>query len=208
VTQAARTLDAVLTGASAATEVTGLLQAWRRGDASAGDVLLDRVYVELRRIAGAQLRGERGGHTLQPTALVHEAYLRLLAQQRVDWRDRAHFFGLAAAMMRRVLVDHARARAARKRQADPDAAAITLVRRGREVDLLDLDRALDAFAERYPRQAKVVEMRYFADLEHEEVAECLGVSAVTVKRDWQFARVWLRAHLDGGAVEVATPPVA
>ena len=194
---AARTLTAVPPTAVVGTEVTGLLQAWRRGDASAGDVLLDRVYVELRKIASAQLRGERAGHTLQPTALVHEAYLRLLAQQRVDWRDRAHFFGLAAAMMRRVLVDHARARAARKRQADADEASITLaVKRQREVDLLDLDHALDAFAERYPRQAKVVEMRYFADLEHEEVAECLGVSAITVKRDWQFARVWLRAHLD------------
>ncbi|HXT21627.1 MAG TPA: ECF-type sigma factor [Thermoanaerobaculia bacterium] len=180
-------------------EVTGLLQAWRRGDASAGDQLLERVYVELRKIASAQLRGERGGHTLQPTALVHEAYLRLLAQQKVDWRDRAHFFGLAAAMMRRVLVDHARARAARKRQAGHDAAAITVaVHRQSEIDLLDLDRALGAFGERYPRQAKVVEMRYFADLEHEEVAECLGVAVITVKRDWQFARVWLRAHLDGG----------
>lgn len=182
---------------TAGTEVTGLLRAWRGGDAAAGDALLDRVYVELRKIAGAQLRGERGGHTLQPTALVHEAYLRLLAQQRVDWRDRAHFFGLAAAMMRRVLVDHARARAARKRQAGEASAPLTLATgRTREVALLDLDAALNAFAERYPRQAKVVEMRYFADLEHEEVAECLGVSAITVKRDWQFARVWLRAHLD------------
>ncbi len=206
---ATRTLDAVPTTEAAATEVTGLLQAWRRGDAAAGDVLLDRVYVELRKIASAQLRGERGGHTLQPTALVHEAYLRLLAQQRVDWRDRAHFFGLAAAMMRRVLVDHARARAARKRGGGQDELPVTLVvRRQREVDLLDLDRALDAFAERYPRQAKVVEMRYFADLEHEEVAECLGVSTITVKRDWQFARVWLRARLDEGALEAPTPPLA
>ena len=198
--ETARTLERVPTGAAAATEVTGLLQAWRRGDAAAGDALLDRVYVELKKIAGAQLRGERGGHTLQPTALVHEAYLRLLAQQRVDWRDRAHFFGLAAAMMRRVLVDHARARAARKRQGDEHAAPLTLVtRRTREVALLDLDAALNAFAERYPRQAKVVEMRYFADLEHEEVAECLGVAVITVKRDWQFARVWLRAHMSGVA---------
>ncbi|HEV8241587.1 MAG TPA: ECF-type sigma factor [Thermoanaerobaculia bacterium] len=198
------------------TEVTGLLQAWRRGDASAGDLLLDRVYVELRKIASAQLRGERAGHTLQPTALVHEAYLRLLAQQRVDWRDRAHFFGLAAAMMRRVLVDHARARAARKRQAGDEISITLVLKRQREVDLLDLDRALDAFAERYPRQAKVVEMRYFADLEHEEVAECLGVSTITIKRDWQFARVWLRAHLDGdgggegeasGAATRTTPSV-
>jgi RNA polymerase sigma factor (TIGR02999 family) len=176
--------------------VTGLLRAWRSGDAQAGDALLARVYGELKKIAGARLRAERSEHTLQATALVHEAYLRLLEQQGVDWRDRAHFFGLAATMMRRVLVDHARARGARKRRVEQGALPLTVsAKRAPVVDLLDLDRALTAFAERYPRQARVVEMRYFADLEHEEVAECLGVAPVTVKRDWQFARVWLRAHL-------------
>ena len=181
-----------------ATEVTTLLRAWRAGDARAGDDLLQRVYAGLKRIAAAQLRGERAGHTLQPTALVHEAYLRLLQQQGVDWRDRAHFFGLAAAMMRRVLVDHARARGARKRRADDAAPVSVTVEGGEEVALLDLDRALTTFAESYPRQAKVVEMRYFGDLEVEEIAECLQVSAATVKRDWQFARAWLRAGMQGG----------
>ena len=183
---------------TAATEVTGLLRAWRRGDAQAGDALLERVYAELKKIAASQLRRERAGHTLQPTALVHEAYLRLLQQQGVDWRDRAHFFGLAAAMMRRVLVDHARARGARKRGAGIDPVPITLTaKRAPEAELLDLDRALTAFAERYPRQTRVVEMRYFADLEIEEIAECLDVSPITVKRDWQFARAWLLIGLGG-----------
>lgn len=184
-------------------EVTGLLRAWRRGDTSAGDTLLERVYLELKKIAASQLRGERSAHTLQPTALVHEAYMRLLPQRGVEWRDRAHFFGLAAAMMRRVLVDHARARGARKRQAEselenrPGSLTVT-ARHAPAVDLLDLDNALTVLAEQYPRQARVVEMRYFADLEHEEVAECLGLSAVTVKRDWRFARAWLRTELEGG----------
>src|SRR5262245_5438922 len=113
----------------AAAEVTSLLHAWRRGDEGAGERLLQTVYNELRKIAAAQFRGERGEHTLQPTAVVHEAFLRLLGQREVDWRDRAHFFGLAAAMMRRVLVDHARARSAAKRRADPDAVT-TLHARG------------------------------------------------------------------------------
>lgn len=182
-----------------ATEVTGLLRAWRRGDASAGEALLQRVYGELKRLAAAQLRGERPEHTLQPTALVHEAYLRLLLQQGVDWRDRAHFFGLAATMMRRVLVDHARARSTHKRRQEEGSPALTLtVRSGPEVELLDLDQSLSAFAHSYPRQARVVEMRYFADLEIEEIAACLEVSPATVKRDWQFARAWLARELRRG----------
>ena len=183
---------------AAGSEVTGLLRAWRQGDAGAGEALLERVYAELKRIAAAKLRRERALHTLQPTALVHEAYLRLLQQQRVDWRDRAHFFGLAAAMMRRVLVDHGRARRARKRQADPPLDALTVSpSHAPEMDVLDLDAALDALAVEYPRQARVVELRYFADLDHEEVAECLGLSLATVKRDWQFARAWLRTEMEG-----------
>lgn len=181
-------------------DVTGLLRAWRRGDSQAGNVLLERVYSELKKIAASQLRNERGEHTLQATALVHEAYVRLLEQQRVDWRDRAHFFGLAATMMRRVLVDYARRRAAAKRRGDPDQEPITLrVARAPEVDMLDLDRALSIFAESYPRQAKVVEMRYFADLDVEQIAECLSVSEATVKRDWKFARAWLRAGMSASA---------
>jgi RNA polymerase sigma factor (TIGR02999 family) len=176
-------------------DVTGLLQAWRSGDAAAGELLLARIYQELKRIAASQLRRERPDHTLQTTALVHEAFLRLVDQRGVDWRDRTHFFGLAANMMRRVLVDHVRARHARKRTA-PDASPapadeVTI----RDVELLDLDRALSALAESHPRQARVVEMRYFADLDVEEVALCLDVSTPTVKRDWQFARAWLNAEL-------------
>ena len=181
---------------SAAAGVTQLLHAWRGGDGRAGEALLEKVYATLRRIASSQLRGERPGHTLQPTALVHEAYLRLLGQQGIDWRDRAHFFGLAAVTMRRVLVDHARARNARKRRRDEAAEPLTLATQGGPgVELLDLDRALTDFARSYPRQAKVVEMRYFAELELEEIAVCLDVSPTTVKRDWTFARAWLRAAL-------------
>jgi RNA polymerase sigma factor (TIGR02999 family) len=185
--------------APAVSEVTTLLRAWRRGDDAAGERLLAGVYDELKRIAAAQFRGERGEHTLQPTALVHEAFVRLLGQRQVDWRDRAHFFGLAATMMRRVLVDHARSRGAAKRRADPAAPeATTLSARGApDVELLDLDRALTELAGRYPRQTRVVELRYFADLDVEEIAECLTVSAATVKRDWQFARAWLRAEIAG-----------
>jgi RNA polymerase sigma factor (TIGR02999 family) len=182
-----------------AAEVTALLQAWRAGDPTAGDALLQCVYSELKRIAAAQLRGERSEHTLQPTALVHEAYLRLFDQQRIAWRDRAHFFGLAATMMRRVLVDHARGRSTYKRSAPAEPAPLTLTAAdGPDLALLDLDRALIAFAQDYPRQARVVEMRYFADLEIEEIAVCLEVSPATVKRDWQFARAWLSAAVGEG----------
>jgi RNA polymerase sigma factor (TIGR02999 family) len=180
----------------ATAEVTQLLHAWRSGDEHAGEALLRMVYETLRRIASSQLRGERAGHTLQPTALVHEAFLRLLGQQTIDWRDRAHFFGLASVTMRRVLVDYARARNARKRKRDEALDPLTLATEGGpNVELLDLDRALTEFAERFPRQAKVVEMRYFGDLELEQVAVCLDVSPTTVKRDWTFARAWLRSAL-------------
>ena len=177
-------------------EVTELLRAWRSGDEDADARLVERVYATLRNLAVAQLRGERPEHTLQPTALVHEAYLRLVGQREVDWRDRAHFFGLAAAMMRRVLVDHARRRLARKRR--PDEVPPTLTIAGPErpaVELLDLDRALGRLAAESRRAAQVVEMRYFAGLEIEEVADCLGVSPATVKRDWDFARAWIGAEL-------------
>ncbi len=187
-------------------EVTSLLRAWRGGDAAAGEELLQRIYSELKRIASSQLRRERAGHTLQSTDLVHEAYVRLLEQQGIDWRDRAHFFGLAATMMRRVLVDHARSRNARKRARDDGDAPVTIQsRHGTEAELLDLDRSLTRFAERYPRQTRVVEMRYFVDMEVEEIATCLDISPATVKRDWQFARAWLRAQL---APESAKTPSA
>lgn len=184
----------------AATEVTGLLHAWRAGDPQAGEELFARIYDELKRIAAAQLRGERPGHTLQPTAIVNEAFLRLMRQQGIDWRDRAHFFGLASTMMRRVLVDHARARNRRKRRSDETPTALLATSGDTpQAELIDLDRALERFAERYPRQTKMVEMRYFAGLEIEEIAACLDLSPATVKRDWQFARAWLVAELSGGA---------
>ncbi|MEO8276446.1 MAG: sigma-70 family RNA polymerase sigma factor [Thermoanaerobaculia bacterium] len=181
-------------------DLTGLLQAWRRGDQGARDDLLDRVYAHLKRIAAAQLRGERAGHTLQPTALVNEAYLRLVDQTRVDWRDRSHFFGLVAATMRRVLIDHARRRASRKRQHAEATPGLTIVGTdGPEAELMDLDRALDRLAVESARAASVVEMRYFAGLEIDEVAACLDISPATVKRDWDFARAWMRVELAGKA---------
>jgi RNA polymerase sigma factor (TIGR02999 family) len=179
-------------------EVTDLLRAWRGGAEGADGELLERVYRTLRHIAAAQLRSERAGHTLQPTALVNEAYVRLLGQREVDWRDRAHFFGLAAVTMRRILVDHARRRLAKKRDVEREPEPVSIVTgRGEAVDLLDLDRALDRFAERFPRQAKVVELRYFSGIELDDVALALGVTPRTVKRDWAFARAWLRDALGG-----------
>jgi RNA polymerase sigma factor (TIGR02999 family) len=181
--------------------VTELLHAWRSGGEGADSRLLERVYRTLRNIAIGQLRGERAEHTLQPTALVNEAYLRLVGQREVDWRDRAHFFGLAAVTMRRVLVDHARRRKAKKRDVELELEPLTIAAEGGEVvDLLDLDRALDRFAERFPRHAKVVEMRYFSGIELDDVAVALDLSPRTVKRDWAFARAWLRDALSGGPV--------
>jgi RNA polymerase sigma factor (TIGR02999 family) len=182
------------------TQVTELLHAWRGGDEQAREELLGRVYQALRKIASIQLRRERDGHTLQPTALVNEAYLRLFGERRLDWNDRAHFFAVAAITMRRILVDHARARHARKRQRDDAGEPLTLaVADGPDAELLDLDRALTEFAQQHPRAAKVVEMRYFAELELDEIAVALDVSPTTVKRDWTFARAWLRSALADGA---------
>ncbi|MEO7794378.1 MAG: sigma-70 family RNA polymerase sigma factor [Thermoanaerobaculia bacterium] len=192
--------------------VTELLQAWRRGETAADDKLLELVYGELKRLAAAQLRGERQGHTLEPTALVHEAYLRLAGQKGLDWRDRSHFFGLAATMMRRILVDHARARLADKRAHLP--ISISLIgdlpgKREEAVDeayLLDLDRAIDRLAAAHPRPSRVVELRYFAGLEVEEVAAVLDLSPRTVKRDWAFARAWLLRALQAGPPKTVPSP--
>jgi RNA polymerase sigma factor (TIGR02999 family) len=182
--------------------VTALLAGWREGDERASALLLETVYSNLKQIARSQLRGERAAHTLQPTALVHEAYLRILGQRELPWRDRAHFFGLAAVTMRRILVDHARKRNAKKRGAgELRPLTITSAEPGdagslAEVELLDLDRALTRFAEENPRAARVVELRYFSGLELEEIAVALDLSLRTVERDWRFARVWLRDALD------------
>ncbi len=178
------------------TEVTDLLRAWRGGEGNP-ERLMEVVYGELQRIAHRQLRRERVGHTLQTTALVHEAYLRLIDQNRVDWRDRGHFFAVASTLMRRILVDHARARLAEKRehQAIPLSGAVDLGAEDPAYEVLDLDRALERLAAAFPRPARVVELRYFAGLELTVIAEVLGITDRTVKRDWAFARAWLAREL-------------
>ncbi|HVF77772.1 MAG TPA: sigma-70 family RNA polymerase sigma factor [Solirubrobacteraceae bacterium] len=182
-------------------DVTQLLLAWGAGDQSAGERLLPAVYAELRRQAARAMRRESSEHTLQATALVHEAYLRLVDQRRVVWRNRAHFFGVAAQVMRRVLVDHARERHAAKRGGgqrqitlgDADAAAAPAEEQG--VDVIALHEALERLATLDPDQARLVELRYFGGLNIEETAEALDVSPATVKREWAIARAWLRREL-------------
>ncbi len=180
-------------------DITVLLLAWHGGDESARSLLTEAVYDELRRVAQRHLRRERPDHSLTPTALVHEAYLKLIDQQRVDWRNRAQFFAIAARMMRRVLVDHARARATAKRAADltislndVDASTAPL-----DVDILAIDAALDELASVDDRQSQLIELRFFAGLTVEETATALGVAPITVKRDWALARAWLFRALQG-----------
>jgi RNA polymerase sigma-70 factor (ECF subfamily) len=176
-------------------DVTQLLIDWQRGDSGALERLIPLVYAELRTIAARYLSREAAGHTLQSTALVHEAYLRLIQQDRVQWQNRAQFFGIAAQMMRRILVDHARREHREKRGGssptlsldDPGAVAEPQA----EVDLVHLDDALTALAAIDPRGARIVELRFFTGLTIDDVAEVLGVSAGTVKREWSTARAWL-----------------
>jgi RNA polymerase sigma factor (TIGR02999 family) len=186
---------------SAAHEVTGLLRAWGEGSLEARDRLLPLIYRDLRRRAAARLRHERPGHTLQPTALVNEAYLRLVEQQRVVWHDRAHFFAVAAQMMRRILVDYARSRARGKRPGG--AVRVTLddrigAQKPFDAELLEIDRALDELAALDERQAQIVELRYFGGLTDDEVAAALGISRSTVTREWQIARGWLYRRITTG----------
>jgi RNA polymerase sigma factor (TIGR02999 family) len=182
-------------------DVTALLLAWRSGDAQAGEQLLPMVYEELHRQAARAMRREDEAHTLQPTALVHEAYLRLVDQRRVEWKNRAHFFGVAAQAMRRVLVDHARSRLAEKRGGA--LQRVTLGDAGSEpnahdgLEVLALHEALERLAALDPEQARLVELRYFGGLGIDETAEALGVSSATVKREWAVARAWLRRELEG-----------
>src|SRR5918996_863065 len=175
-------------------QVTKLLVDWSNGDASALEQLTPLVYSELRRLAARYLRKERPDHTLQSTALVHEAYLRLIDQKNVRWQNRAHFFGVAAQMIRRILVDHARSRHAAKRgAAAPKLSldeAIALPDR-RDLDLVALDDALNSLGKIDPQQARIVELRFFTGLTVEETAEVLGISPATVKRDWVTAKAWL-----------------
>jgi len=178
--------------------VTGLLAAWSRGNEAALRELMPLVHAELRRIAGSFFRRERPGHTLQPTALVHEAYLRLLGQHRVNWRSRAHFFAVAARLMRRILVDHARKRLYLKRgggRRQVSLAEVPGLPGGDLVDLLALDEALCDLEAMDPRQRELVELRFFGGLGHEEIAETMAVSVSTVERQWRLARAWLYRRL-------------
>ena len=170
------------------------LRAAHAGDSAALDALLPLVYDELRRLARIQLADERAGHTLQPTALVHEAWLRMIGQHSVDWSDRACFFGLAATMMRRILVNHARDRAAQKRGASALLATLSEaegVPAEEQGDLLGLHAGLDTLATLDPRQARVVELKFFGGLEIDAIAGLLEVSSATVRRDWTMAKMWL-----------------
>jgi RNA polymerase sigma factor (TIGR02999 family) len=184
-----------------ASDVTGLLVAWSAGQASAGNHLIEAVYGELRRLARGYLRRERAGHSLPPTALVHEAYLKLVDQRRVRWQNRVHFFAVAAHVMRRILVDHARARGAAKRGHFTQVTLTELHARfdPPDVDILALDMALEKLARIDPRQGRLVELRFFGGLTVDEIAAVLDVAPITVKRDWRLARTWLYRELQGGA---------
>jgi RNA polymerase sigma factor (TIGR02999 family) len=188
-------------------DVTALLRAWRGGSEGALDRLLPLVYGQLREIARRHLRHERPDHSLQATALVNEAYLRLIDVNRVDWHDRSHFFAMAARVMRRVLVEWARARHYQKRGGS--AVRVTLVDDllavgGRGEDLVALDDALDALTKVDARKSRVVELRFFGGLSVEETAGVLGVSTDTITRDWNFARSWLKRELSGRRVPSAS----
>jgi RNA polymerase sigma factor (TIGR02999 family) len=184
-------------------DITGLLKAWSRGDKEALEELMPLVYAQLHAQARRYMRGERADHTLQSTALVHEVYLRLTRSHDVDWSDRAHFFALSAQIMRRILVDAARARTASKRGGAPRAAPspendpdrIPAAQSDTDLMLCALDDALDSLAQRDPRRVKVIELRFFAGLSVEETAGMLQVSPQTVMRDWRLAKVWLAHEL-------------
>lgn len=184
---------------SEAAEITQMLREWSDGNAEALENLLPLVYAELHRQAASYLRRERPGHTLQTTALIHEAYIRLVDQRDVTWQSRTHFFAVAAQAMRRILVDYARAKHREKRGGDNIKLSLeeaTLVAANEEgVDLVALDEALTRLAERDKQQASVVELRYFSGLSLEETAEALHVSRATVARDWEAARAWLHREL-------------
>ena len=184
--------------ADASKQVTQLLADWSNGDLKARDRLLPLVYAELRRLAAASLRRERSDHTLQPTALVHELYLRLVEERSVDWRSRSQFFGVAAKLMRRILVDHARARLADKRGGGTSRVPLTdtiLMSRERPDELLALDEGLIRLASLDPQQGRIVELRAFAGLSVEETSQAMGISPATVKRDWAMAKAWLAREI-------------
>ena len=180
-------------------EITRLLQDWSEGNQTALDKLMPLVYDELRRQASRYLRNERHGHTLQTTALIHEAYLKLLGNERIEWQNRNHFFAITSTAMRRILVDYARERKREKRGGIAENLAIDealqISSNEKSVDLITLDEALNRLAKLSVRQARVVELRYFSGLSNDETAEVLGVSKGTVKNDWNIARAWLRQEI-------------
>jgi RNA polymerase sigma-70 factor (ECF subfamily) len=180
-------------------DVTELLQAWTEGDSSALERLIARVHSELHRIAKRHMASERPSHTLEPTALINEAYIRLVDWKNVQWNNRCHFFAVAAQIMRKVLVDHARARGAQKRGGLAHRTTLdtaVLPGRRKNMDLLVLDAALDRLTKLDPRKSRVVELRVFAGLTAQEAAAAMQVAVITVRRDWQFALAWLRRELD------------
>ncbi|MCG8461537.1 MAG: ECF-type sigma factor [Holophagales bacterium] len=181
-------------------DITALLAAWQRGDPEAADRLAPLIYPELRQIAAGLMRIERGDHTLQPTALIHETYLRLVQQERIRWQDRHQFFAVAARLCQRILVDHARRRLSHKRGGDRQRLELSEVAdlaRQRPDLLLELDLALEQLEALEPRQAAIVRARFFGGLTETEVARALGLSRATVKRDWRLARAWLFRELRG-----------
>lgn len=180
--------------------VTRLLIGWSKGDKEALDALVPLVYDELRRQAARYLRHERVGHTLQTTALIHEAYLKLVDQKNVHWQNRAHFFGIAAQLMRRILVDHARTKKRAKRGGSEIRVSFseaTLKAKSQDLDIVALDEALERLAEIDEQQSRIVELRFFSGLTVEETAEVLGISPATVKRDWSMAKAWLHREVSG-----------
>lgn len=187
-------------------DVTELLVRWNQGDVVARDALIPIVYDELRRVAKKKLAGQRSDHTLQATALVHEAYLRLVNRKAAQWRDRTHFFALAAQMMRQILVDHARMHNASKRGGgavtlllDEEGAGAAGAEKKINLDLIDLDTAIKGLAALDPRQAQLVELRFFGGLSIEEAATVINISPATAKREWTTARVWLHHAMESGA---------
>ena len=183
-------------------DVTQLLQDWQEGDPDASARLMPLVYEELRRLARDYLQRERADHTLQATALVHEAYVRLVDDGRISWKNRAHFYGISARLMRRILVEHARAHNAAKRGGLEQKLSLDEARDvsvGGPVELVALDSALQSFAHTYPRKSEVVELKFFGGLDTREISEVLQISEKTVLRDWSFAKLWLCRELNADA---------
>ena len=194
-------LDSAVQMPTPPVDVTKILQDWSQGDASALERLIPLVFEDLRQIAGRLFQRESDGHTLQPTALVNEVYLRFMGQRKMHWQNREQFFGVAGLLMRRILVDYAKGRQAAKRGSGAPRVPLDetiAVPEIRDLDVVALDEALSRLAEVDPRQGRIVEMRFFMGLSHEEIADILEISVTTVKRDWKTAKLWLHRELTQG----------